>query len=642
MAILIYFLIILIAPLSYTKQNPDSVKTYNFTEIVKTATRTNTSTLELANSISVIDSAEIIRRKKNTVLELLRTEYGIEITQQGGPGKFTNVYTRGSNPGHTLILIDGIEMNMPNDPGSTFDFGNLQTDNIERIEILRGPQSTLYGSDALAGVINIITKKGTGKTNLYFSAEGGSYNSIKTLAGIDGTIDIFDYSASLSRLSTDGFSSAGKIYNNTEKDGHLNLLLTSKIGAKVTDFINLNLVLRHTASQTEYDQWGGWFGDDPTYIFDLKETALRFEGNLDLFDKFWRQNAGISYLKNYRTYKFDSILTNPVSSRSFYDGYKIKIDWLNNFFFDGNNILTAGFESEEENANSEYIIYSSTYPLESIFPSSKLRTSGIFLQGQTNFLNTFFITAGIRYDDHERFDGIITYRLAPAVIIWETGTKIKATYGTGFKAPSLFYLFDPAFGNEKLLPEKSIGWDAGIEQYFWDENLSLGVNYFDNQFKDLFGFDENFRTININKAETNGFEFFMDFLPADNLKFNGNFTITRSKDKSESSSDKDLPLIRRPLHKFSANVNYMFSEKANINIEIIYTGKRYDKDFSKFPAERITLKPFTLINLAASYQLFDFLDLYSRIENILNEDYEEIFGYATPQISVYFGINIKI
>ncbi|HKB85203.1 MAG TPA: TonB-dependent receptor plug domain-containing protein, partial [Ignavibacteriaceae bacterium] len=161
-------------------------------DVVVTATRTETPLIELANSITIIDSAEIAESKKNNVMDLLKDEYGVDIVQQGGPGKLANVLIRGGNAEHTLVLLDGIEMNMPSDPGNTFDFSNLLTDNIQRIEILRGPQSTMYGSDALAGVINIITKTGTKGNKYFLSGEGGTYNTYKFNGGLNGTYDILN------------------------------------------------------------------------------------------------------------------------------------------------------------------------------------------------------------------------------------------------------------------------------------------------------------------------------------------------------------------------------------------------------------------------------------------------------------------
>lgn len=623
-------------------QQDDPQKVYPLSDVVITATRTYTPAIELASSVTVIDSATISNRMKTNVYELLQSEYGLSFTQQGGPGKLTNVYTRGANTSHTMILIDGVKMNMVNDPANFFDFSTLPVDNIERIEILRGPQSTLYGSDAMAGVINIITKKGAGSNNFFLSTEGGTYNTYKGMAGLNGTYDFLNYSVTMSRWRTDGFSSASEKYGNTEKDGAASSYFTARIGAKVSQLLDVNFFGRFNKMNADYDQFGGEFGDDPTFIFNLEEQAYRGEAILTLFDGLWNQKAGVSFTRNLRKYKFDESVNNPASSRSLYDGKRIKFDWQNIINLNEDNIFVAGVETEEEKAIGEYLYFSSFGDFESLFPQNKSRTTGAYFQHQFRSDNSFFNSTGVRYDNHNRFGSVLTYRIAPAYVFWQTGTKIKATFGTGFKAPSLFYLFDPGFGNSDLNPEKSYGWDAGIEQFFINNNFSAGINYFRTSFKDLFGFDENFRTININKAESKGIEVFITVKPLETLTVNSNYTFTQTKDLSKGSVDEGEELLRRPKHKASFNVNYNFVPNANAYVEISYTGQRDDKNFSVFPAERIKLSDYTLINLAVSYDVFTFLRIYGKVENLTNKYYEEVFGYATPGLSGTLGLKLTL
>jgi vitamin B12 transporter len=621
----------------FTVEKTDTSGLYRLSEVVISATKTATLSLEVASSISVIDSAEIANKNSFNVADLLKDQYGLYIAQQGGPGTLESIFMRGGNSNHTLVLIDGIEMNMPNDPSNTFDFSNLASDNIEKIEILRGPQSILYGSDALAGVINIVTRKGYGHPKTFLSLEGGSYGTVKGLGGLNGSLNLLNYSLTFSKIKTAGFSSASEKYGNTEKDGTENENFSSRAGFKLSQNFNFNLFYRYNNANTDYDQHGGMFGDDPTYIYKLEESAFRTEANSSLFDGLLTQTLGFSYFRNVRKYSYDSTLNNPLSSTSFYDGRKTKFDLQNNFNLSNNFKFILGLETEEEKAYTEYFSYSSSFPYEDIVPFNSLRTSAVYLENQFKFLNSIFGTAGIRYDHHEIFGSKVTYRIAPAYIIWQTGTKLKATLGTGFKTPSLTYLFDPAYGNPNLKPEKSIGWDAGFEQFI-NNYLSFGVTYFNNSFKDLFGFDENFREININKASTNGLEFFVDINPLKNLKLKANYTYTNAVDKSDNSPDKDEALLRRPKHKIGLNINYDFSNDLNANAEIIYVGSRDDKDFGFFPAKRIELDPYTLINLSVSYKLFDYVRLNGRIENLLDKYYEEVYGYATPGFSAYAGV----
>ncbi|MEP0862672.1 MAG: TonB-dependent receptor [Ignavibacterium sp.] len=618
----------------------DSIKSFRLSEVVVTATRTSGNTLELANSISVIDSIEIASKNVSNLSDLLNNEYGLSLTSQGGPGTLTNVYMRGSNTNYVLVLIDGVELNLNNDPGGVFDFSSFPVDNIERIEILRGPQSTLYGADAMAGVINIITKKGFGKPALSLNASGGSYKTYRLNALSNGSFERLNYSISLSRNGSDGFSAANEKYGNNEKDGYLKDQVISNIGFNFSDKIKNDFFFRFIKAKSDLDQ-SGKLGDDPTFVYNLEELNLSNETRINLFEDKWNQKLSLSFLRNVRKYKFDETLNNPASSRSLYDGRKYKIDWQNNIQLSENNLLSIGADFQYDEALSEYLYFSS-FNYESLFPKVNTKIFGGYILEQIKIGESFFTSAGIRVDKHDKFGTSLTYQIAPAIMFWESGTKVKATIGTGYKAPSLFYLYDPAFGNSELKPEESLGVDFGFEQYFWKENLALGTTFFVNYFKEMFGFDPNtFKTININKAQTSGIEFFTQFKPLDNFYLKANYTFTKAFDKSEGVTAEDEPLLRRPEHKAGLFVSYDINTKINSSIEAIYVGKRFDKDFSLFPAERVTLNSYLILNLAASYKVTDFLQFFGRIENILDKEYEEVFGYGTPGISFYAGLSLN-
>jgi vitamin B12 transporter len=490
----------------------DTSGIYRLSDVVVTATKSNISTLELANSITIIDSAEISNRNKINVFELLKSEYGVSYTTQGPQGTLANINIRGGDVGNTVVLIDGIKMNLTSDPANVYDFANLTVESIDRIEILRGPQSMLYGSDALSGVVNIISKKGAGKPLISLVAEGGSYNTFKGALGVSGNEKAFNYNLSLGRTQSEGFSAASEKYGNTEKDGYEGNNFVSRFGFDFNDDTFLNLFVRFTKSDADYDQSGGEFGDDPTYKYNQEEFVTRAETGFNAIKDFWDQRIGISFYRNVRKYKYDSTSNNPVSSRSLYDGKRFKLDWLNTFNLPMNNFFTFGFDAELDQSTSQFYSLSSFGPFESIIPETNVSIVGVYLQDQIKFDNRIFATGGIRYDNHEIFGSAFTYRFAPAYIIWETGTKIKATFGTGFKAPSIFWLYDPFFGNDSLKPERSFGWDIGIEQYFWSESITVGATYFHNKFTDLIGTDENFKAININEAVTEGIETFINAL----------------------------------------------------------------------------------------------------------------------------------
>ncbi|MBK9098159.1 MAG: TonB-dependent receptor [bacterium] len=627
-------------------QKTDSSGYYKLTDVVISATRTASSTLELANSISTIDSSEIVNKNSFNAFDVLRNEYGMSFSQQGTKASVSNVYMRGANSSHTLVLIDGVEVNLTDDPSNFYNFFSLPTENISRIEVLRGPQSTLYGSNALAGVINIISAVGTTKPVSSISVEGGSYNTFKGTLSSLGKVDDFSYTVGLSRIKSDGFSAASEKYGNTEKDSYQLDNISSILGYDFSDKFKTDIVIRYNKSKSDLDQSLGSpeFWDDPTYVFNQQEFIIRAQGRLGLYDDMWNQKFGISYFSNVRDYSFDSSAASAYQSWSNYDGRRYKADWQNDISFFRNNLITAGLEFEVEDMESEYYLISSLNPPDfaSIIPKTNVNTFSFYLQDQIKVSESFFGTLGIRLDQNNQFGSAFTYRIAPAYIFWQTGTKLKATVGTGFKAPTLFYLYDPLYGNTELEPEKSFGWDAGVEQFFWSEGFSIGANYFFNKFDDMFGFDPiTFKSININKAQTNGVEIFTKAILTSEIEIKANYTYTNAIDKSENTVDFNKKLYRRPEHKAGLFLSYLFSEDLNANVELIYVSKREEPDFVNYPS-RIIVPDYLLVNFAAHYDILPFIRLQGRIENLLDKEYEEIYGFGTAGFSVYGGISLKV
>ncbi|MFA4923445.1 MAG: TonB-dependent receptor, partial [Ignavibacteriaceae bacterium] len=608
------------------------------------ATKTPTPSNQVGSAVTVIDRAQIERSQKGTALELLSEVPGVFLVQQGGGGKLATVFTRGANAGQTLVLLDGVEMNDPGNVSNVFDFSNLQANDIERIEILRGPQSTLYGSDALAGVISIFTRKYSQSLSAHAQLEGGAYNSLRSSASVSGSINALNYFFSANDFKTKGFSSASELYGSTEADGYKTSSFTSKLHYTFPENISLSLLLRYNKANTDFDYSGGMNGDDPNYSYSLQESVMKTSLDFSLFDKRWTQALSFNYLRNFRKYKDEVDARRPsTSSNARYDGTKKKIEWLNTLsFFDAQRI-TLGAEAEEESAVSDYYSNSKWGPWNSFFPKSSSTTFGLFAQDQISPVKNFNTTLGVRYDKHKKFGSAVTYRISPVYFVEETGTKIRAAYGNGFKAPSLFYLFDPGYGNPDLKPEKSKGWDVGVEQFLLNRNLSVEVSYFSNLFTDLFSFDNaTFKAVNLAKAETNGVEFGLHYQPGSFADYRFTYTMTNTMDKSDNSPDKDFPLLRRPKDKASFSSIFFLNENLNLGLEILYTGIRDDKDFSTFPVQRIQLESYTLVNMSVSYKFTNGLAVNGKLHNLFDKKYEEVLGYGTERLSAYFGINLSL
>ena len=607
-------------------------------EIIVTATRLETPSREVASSTTVITAQDIRNGQQRTVVDVLRSVPALDVVRSGGSGQTTSVFIRGAKSEHTLVLIDGVEVNDPITPARSFDFANLSTDDIERIEIIRGPKSTLYGSDAIGGVINIITKKGKGKPRFFASIEGGSFETYRERIGLSGGNDFANIYLSISRTDTDGISAAAEDDGNREEDGYENTSLSARFGLTPSADFSVNFTFRYIDSKADIDNFGGAFGDDPNNILDTKQVFLRAQANLIMLDDLWEQTIGLSVSTHDRRNDNDTDPAHPVDLvRSSFESQLTAFDWQHSFYLHENNVVTFGFEAEEEEGQSDFHSESAFGPFSSTFGKETARTYGYYAQDQIKFQDRLFTTLGVRVDEHSRFGSEVTYRIAPAYLIEDTGTKLKATYGTGFKAPTLFQLFSD-FGNTDLDPETSEGWDVGIEQQLMDKKATVGATYFHNEFDDLIDFDFVTSTYkNVSQAESKGIEAFASARPTKQVTVGASYTYTDTEDETTGEE-----LLRRAKHKFAMDVNYRFREKGNINCEVVYVGERADVDPSTWPASRVELDDYALVNLAGSYNVTDNLEVFARIENLTDEDYEEVKGFGTPGVAGYVGVKLSL
>ncbi len=616
----------------------DPLETDQEEKVVVTAHREEIPEDQVGSSVTVITAEQLEQSGKTMVLDALRSVPGLEVARNGGPGGTTSVFLRGANSEHTLVLVDGVEVNDPIAPTRAFDFGNLAVNNIDRIEILRGPQSTLYGSDALGGVIHIITRKGGGELSGYLSAEGGSFSTMRATAGVHGGGERSWYSVSIANLNTDGISAADEATGNSEADGYTNRSLSARIGHQVTADLALDLFLTGSSSDTDLDNFGGAFGDDPNSVGESEQFTAMAQGVLTLLDGDWRQNFGIALTD------YDRSFHNPVDaghpadqSTSRYESRLMKIDWQNRLRLDENHNLVFGLEAEEEEGESAYFSDGMFGPYTDIFTRQSARTTGFFLQDHMKVEERLFATVGFRVDDHNRFGSEATFRAAFSYKAGDNGTRLKASYGTGFKAPSLFQLYS-SYGNGNLSPEESSGWDAGIEQSLAGDKIVLGATWFQNEFDNLIQFDGGSLTYaNIARAKTRGIEFTGSAEPADSLHLMLGYTWTDTEDRNTGEE-----LLRRPGRKFSLAAHYQITAGLGLNIDLVQVGARADLDFSSFPASRVDLPEYTLLNMAAGWQVTRRVRLNVRIENVLDEKYQEILGYGAPGIGAYAGFKLTL
>ncbi len=567
------------------------------------------SPAQVASSVSVITREDIERRNAVTVTDLLRDVPGLTVASNGGPGQTARVLLRGADSRHTLVMIDGVIVNDPSDTGDAFDFAYLSPDNIERIEIIRGPQSTLYGSDAIGGVVSITTLSGSGKPKLTGSAEYGSYHTNKVSGGSSGQAGNTNYSFLASRLSTAGVSAFDQKFGGQEPDGHKNITLSGRALTTFSDIFSTNITARVIDGFTKFDD----FGADAPNRANSRQYVGGITGNLSLMDHQWQQELSL-----------DGMHLNRSNVNSFgdndYTSQREKVQWLHHLKFIANNLISLGASYLREEAKGDG------------FPNHSVHTNAVFGEDQISITDAFFTTVGLRFDDHSQFGSELTYRITPTYSIASTGTKLKASYGTGFKAPSLYQLYS-IFGNTALKPEKSKGYDIGFEQQVLGDFLTFGSSWFHNDIDQMIDYD--FTTnhyLNVGHAITKGFESFIALYPDDAWTLKLNHTYLLAEDKNTGQN-----LVRRPKHQLSFSGDYRISERANIGLTALLVGRRDDFDLS---FSRSELPSHSVFSAYANYEVTDHMTLYARLDNLLNKQYEEVYSYGMPGLSAYAGVKL--
>ncbi len=621
-------------------QNNTSDTALELPNMVVTATRTETPEDEVGSAITVITAKDISDKNINNVADALRTVPGLDVVRSGSVGQQTSVFLRGANSNHTLVLVDGVEMNDPSSPTGAFDFAFLQTDNIERIEVLRGAASAAYGSDAMGGVINVITKKGEGKLKLTGVAEGGSYGTWKTGGNISGGTERVNYSFDASRLETDGFSSADKNMGNVLPNGYRNTNLSGRTGFKVNESLDLGVTLRYGEGKSFLDNGGGKGADDPNYYGTFNELFTRGFGHLKLLDGLWEQTLGVAYSRTDRNNVNAVDYLHTSSSAASNLGEKVKLDYQNIFHVHKSNTVMVGVEEEADSlssfasSNDPDPIPEYSYSSSASIPLKTMNTMGYYLQDQIKLFDRSFTTLGVRYDDNNRFGGHETWRANELYTIKETSTRLKGSYGTGFKAPSLNQLYDTIYatGNPNLKPETSQSWDVGFEQDIYRKTSTLGVNYFENAFNNLIQANyPPYVNQNVSRAKVKGVETFAEVRPLTDLTLRGTYTYQQTQ-----NLDTGTQLLRRPRNKASFDTDYRFLEKAHVHVNVLMVGQKFDYlENGQGP-----LSGYVTLNLAGSYDVHKNVQLFARIDNVLNKQYEEVYGYGTSGVAGYGGVKL--
>ena len=614
----------------------DSVPTVLVPPIVVSVSRVETDASGVASAVTVVTREQIEARQLGTVLEALQTVPGVSLVRSGGPGGSTSVFLRGASSAHALVLVDGIEMNDPSAPTGGYDLATLGTDGVERIEVLRGPQSTIHGSGAMGGVVNVITRRGDGPPRVEARAEGGAHGTANGSLAVLGTGGGWSWAATAARRTSDGISAAPEDLGNEEPDGSQTTALELRVERDAGPF-RLALVGHVDDTHTDLDA-AGPTGDDPNRRLTDRETAWKVEARSGGPGDRWRSAVSVSYAGHDRASLDDPDPARGDSERGVFEGSAWKLAWVNDVDVSTAVRLVAGAETERERAATTFRSDGPFGPFESELTERMARTSGVFGELRVEPAAALSIAAGVRLDDHDRFGTVATARLAPAVSIAATASRLRATWGSGFRAPSLFQLFDPQFGAPELDAERSSGWDAGIDQSLLEGRARISATWFSTRFDDLIAFtSEGYR--NEEETSTRGLESGAAALLARGVRVDATYTWTRAE--AETGPESGLALIRRPRHQGSLDASWSPARGPEVALGARWVGEREDLDFAAFPAERVPLDAYAIWRLALTWNASGSLRIFGRIENLFDADYEEVLDFGTAGRAAYVGATFR-
>jgi len=586
-------------------------------EVVVTATKIEEPLEDTTSDVTIIRGEDIKKLNVALVPDVLRRLSSLDVVQSGGDGKVTSVFLRGADAKQTLVMIDGIKVNSPTTGG--FDFSGISVDDIERIEIVKGAQSPVYGSEAAGGVINIITKKGEVKFRAEGSFEGGSLSTYYPTLAVSGSDKTFNYRVTGTYFQTDGISAAK---DGGERDGYRNASASWKFGYKPSDILELDLTGRYYYDRSELDGFDfvtGRAADALNFVQHGHHFLLGLVGRLYLADK-WEQVFTLSTVNDRLKFKDPDNAFNEADIT----GSRYVADWQNNFYISSYFTVTAGIEYKVESGDNK-----------GNFDQSVDNTAGYLNLRVKSATEGLAFNAGLRYDNNEMAGSEMTYRLGASYTLKDAGLTLKVSYGSGFRTPSLNDLYFPFYGNPNLLPETSTSLDITAIKTLFSDRLSLSVAYFKQDYKNLIQSDpRTFTAENIASASIQGFEVEGMLRVLEGLDLKAGYTYLDTEDKNTG-----LPLNRRPTNKFTFSIAYA-TGPLSVVADYIYVGSRYDS--ARDASEGIKLSPYSLVNLSGTYWFSKSVGVIARIENLFDEDYEEIKSFGTKGASFYGGLRVKL
>ena len=610
--------------------------------IVVTATRAPLTLDEIPAAIAVLDKAAIDRAQDIGVTELLLRTPGVSISRNGGYGTATSLRIRGAESEHSVVVIDGVKLNDPSSTGGGFDFTNLLVGDIARIEVLRGPQSILWGSQAIGGVVNIVTASPEKPLEGSFDLEAGSRQTVSARAAIGGKTGPLSWRIGGQRFTTDGISSHAKAFGGVERDGYRNHNVSGRAELALTDNVSVEVRGTYASGRVQFD---GFNADSADY--GLNKEFVGYAGvNIDLADGRFRNRIAYGHTDTNRD-NFNPTRARPRSFEA--DGRNKRWEYQGSFAVSDRISAIFGVENERSDFRSRSPAASLSTPLPA-FARGEAELTSAYGQLSVEPLDGLTLNGGLRYDDHDRYGG---QTLFAAGGVWRlpTGTVLRASYGEGFKAPSLYQLFSE-YGNVALDPEAAEGWEAGVDQSLFGSKVVVGASWFDRITTNQIIYNSCSSTqtnpmcfvpgdpttrrfgyySNVARSKAHGVEA-AAALTLGGLVLDGNYSWIVAEDRSPGTANFGKWLPRRPRQTANASVSYAFDFGLGLGAAVRWSGKSFDN-----ASNATRLDDYTLVDLRAEFALSDAVKLFARAENIFDEQYMTAFRYGSLGRSVYAGI----
>ena len=590
-------------------------------EIVVLATGFAQRADRTGQAITVVSRDRLDALQAVTIGDALRTLPSLSVAQRGPVGTQSSVFVRGGNSSQTLVLIDGVRVNDPSSPNAAFDFGGLLAGNAERVEVLRGPNSIVWGSQAIGGVINIETARPTGPLALRGSAEYGAYNTTHARLNLSGSNGAVGYSLGGTVYRTDGFS----VFSapGAETDGGRQAALNGRVTVALAPGLSLDLRGNWSKVRSSYDSA---FSGGANSLAEARNTQWYAYAGLNLEALGGRLRSRIAYTRA----DIQRLGNDPVvfSFNTYVaKGRTDRIEWRNAFDLTDRVQIVAGLEHEAIRASTSF----EGAPAD----RASNRVNGGYLQVSLRPIDGLTLTGGVRHDLYSNYGGHTTLGGNLAYSPNGGRTLLRATYAEGFRAPSLSE-GQPPYGNLALRPETAQNVDIGIEQALIGQALSASLTWYHRRSTNLITFSTTtFRSENIGRAEASGIEAALVLRPSPRLRVEAGYALVDAFNRSVPNANRRLPL--RPQHSASVSLDWQSPLGLSLGTTLSLVGDSFDN-----AANTVRIDGWRKLDLRASLPLPHGIELFGRVENLTDERYQTVAGYGTPRRSAFVGARFRM